>query len=99
MFLKIKRAGAENRKENREESRFRTRDLASFDHALVLPRPERDSLTAMVPSNLLATITPDQVSVSNPAPGGGSSTSFEFTVPCRIPTLLFPKRKPAGLWI
>lgn len=42
-------------------------------------------LTANVPASALATAESDVVTVVNPVPGGGTSNSLNFTVPCPIP--------------
>src|SRR3954463_2678962 len=41
-------------------------------------------LTAEVPANALSSPGPDMVKVASPAPGGSTSNSATFTVPCVI---------------
>jgi hypothetical protein len=43
-------------------------------------------ITADVPTSALAASGPDTVTVANPAPGGGTSNSLSFAVPCVVAT-------------
>lgn len=45
-------------------------------------------ITADIPANLLSALGPDVITVVNPPPGGGSSNSANFNVPCPIPALV-----------
>lgn len=42
-------------------------------------------ITASVPASAVANTSGSNVTVSNPAPGGGTSNSLPFTLPCPIP--------------
>jgi hypothetical protein len=43
-------------------------------------------VTANVPASDVAAAGPDAITVTNPSPGGGVSSSLNFTVPCVIPS-------------